>query len=120
MHFLTLKQQAWPTGIDKPEPLNVAIEAEIEPGTEGGAEQFLIGLTHGLANLTGDGMKYSIVTTGNQTEWIGRYSGPNTPILAAPGHTKQPQYWYGRLFRRLRRPAGKAWRKVRGGVRSEE
>jgi len=97
--------------------LRVAIEAEIESGTEGGAEQFLIGLTHGLGHINDDGAEYLVLTAGCDSEWIEPYAGPNMRIVQVPGYRSRPKHWPGRLLRQMRRPAGAAWRRVRRAVK---
>lgn len=100
-------------GCGNGQSLRVAIEAEIVSGTEGGGEQFLIGLAHGIGGLTDDRSQYSIMTAGEHSDWIRPYIGSNTHIVPVPGHVSPPRHRLGRLLRAMRRPAGAARRRVR-------
>ena len=88
--------------------LQVAVEAQILSGTEGGAEQYLIGLISGLGRLSIGKEQYTIATAGDDVKWIRPYAGANTRILPAPGHmsTSAP----ARLVRAVRRRAGASLR----------
>jgi glycosyltransferase involved in cell wall biosynthesis len=90
--------------------LRVAIDAQIISGLEGGAEQYLIGLTHGLGQLEGDGHRYDVVTANRDVRWIESHLGANTSIVPAPPPSP---LWQDRLPSFVRRPLGIARRGLR-------
>ncbi|MEM2045740.1 MAG: glycosyltransferase family 1 protein [Candidatus Bathyarchaeia archaeon] len=98
--------------------LRVAIDAQIFPGGgEGGIEQFLIGLVHGLGQLTDGPEEYIIVGHWQGADWLAPYLGPNQRLLSGP----QPQQDHFEKAKRLlgpfRKPAGVLWREVQRVVK---
>lgn len=58
-------------------PLKVCIDARLISGTAGGVEQFIVGLAHGLSQLTDGQEEYYFLAYSDADEWIKPYiSGP--------------------------------------------
>ena len=59
----------------------IAINAQLPPrGIAGGVEQFVIGLVHGLGQLTGP-EEYVIVGPRDDPDWLHSYAGPNQRVV---------------------------------------
>ncbi|WP_035242069.1 glycosyltransferase family 4 protein [Desulfobacter vibrioformis] len=58
-------------------PLKICLDARLISGTAGGVEQFVIGLAHGLSQLTDGQEEYYFLAYSDADEWIKPYiSGP--------------------------------------------
>jgi glycosyltransferase involved in cell wall biosynthesis len=67
------------------ESLRVAISAQLIPGgMVGGIEQFLIGLVHGLGQLSDGPEQYAIIHFWRESEWLKPYLGPNQQLVSGP------------------------------------
>jgi len=110
-----------------PRPLRVLINAQMIPGgREGGIEQFLMGLVHGLGRLTDGEEQYTLITSRERPDWLEPLTGPNQeivpvgePVTSRPTLLDRSKAMLGPL----RRPAGVLWRGarqfVRGGGRGQ-
>jgi glycosyltransferase involved in cell wall biosynthesis len=99
--------------------LCVAIEAQIKSGSEGGMEQVLIGLCHGLAETHADHHDECVIVGHWQgSDWIAPYIGRGMRYVTPP----PPQGQFGEkvkdLFGPLRRPLGIARRALKSAVAS--
>jgi len=66
-------------------PLKIAINIQLPLGGKvGGAEQFLIGLIHGLGELLDSNEEYLLITSPQAVKWLKQYTGPNQQIIKNP------------------------------------
>jgi glycosyltransferase involved in cell wall biosynthesis len=65
-------------------PVRVAIEAQIRSGSEGGMEQALIGLCHGLGRLGNESEEYVIVGDWRDPNWLSPYIGRRMLYVTPP------------------------------------
>ncbi len=91
--------------------LRVAIDARLQSGLEGGVEQYLIGLAHGLGTLTDGDEEYLFLVYPGQDGWLRPYLGPNSALVEAtppesPGTLSRLQSWAGATMPWVR----SAWR----------
>jgi glycosyltransferase involved in cell wall biosynthesis len=62
-------------------PLKVGIDARLISGTAGGVEQFIVGLAHGLSQLTEGREEYHFLAYSNEDSWIKPYLSGTCRIL---------------------------------------
>jgi glycosyltransferase involved in cell wall biosynthesis len=65
-------------------PVRVAIEAQIRSGSEGGMEQALIGLCHGLGRLGNESDEYVVVGDWRDPSWLSPYIGRGMRCVTPP------------------------------------
>lgn len=87
-------------------PLRVLIDAQIESGGHGGAEQLLIGLIRALGRLKDGPEEYLIIGLRRDYEWLLPHLGENERLVFAPPTQQSWLEPVKRLLGPLRRPAG--------------
>jgi glycosyltransferase involved in cell wall biosynthesis len=96
-----------PIGLENADALRVVIEAQIASGSEGGMEQVLIGLCHGLGDLDNSCQeKYVIVGHWKGEKWLLPYIGRCTQHVTPPAPAGQFIESLKGLFGPLRQPLG--------------
>ena len=95
-------------------PLTVGIDARILPGQDGGIEQVLIGLAHGLGKLQHFPETYTFIGQWENPDLLAPYIGPNQRIVAAPPPTNIQTERAKNLLGPFRKPAGILKRRMLG------
>jgi glycosyltransferase involved in cell wall biosynthesis len=93
--------------------VRVAIEAQIQSGSEGGIEQFLISLLYGLASLDDNEIEYKVVGAAEGSEWLARYVGEHQQLVRLPRVPPSNGELIRRTLGPLRRPGGVVARRAR-------
>jgi glycosyltransferase involved in cell wall biosynthesis len=90
----------------------ILIEAEVQPGSEGGIEHVLVGLVGALGRLDDGDEEYVVVGPEHHSDWLAPYLGPNQRLTA---HWRPRSRWESQkqLLGPARRPAGALWRRAR-------
>ena len=91
--------------------LQAAIEAQIEPGVEGGLEPYLRVLAAGLHQSEPDRWSYAFVTRADHAGWLSSSLGPNQRVAARPAAVATTAPWK-RALGPLRAPAGRLLRRT--------
>jgi glycosyltransferase involved in cell wall biosynthesis len=85
--------------MDPSHALQVAIEARVQPGIQGGVEQVAVGLAHGLSRLKDSPETYHLVTA-EDSRWIEPYLGPNCRVVRTVTPLTRPA-WRDRLAKSM-------------------
>jgi glycosyltransferase involved in cell wall biosynthesis len=93
----------------------IVIDAAVEAGFDGGIDQYLIGLVHGLGQLVHGPEEYTVVESAHSAGWLSAYMGTNQRSASHPCSTPAPAERLKQLLGPMRRPAGVLWRRVRRG-----
>jgi glycosyltransferase involved in cell wall biosynthesis len=80
-------------------PLRVGLDARLLSGTRGGIEQVIIGLAHGLSQLTDGEEEYLFLTYADSDTWLRPYVGGPCRVLTGPAAPRLPA---GAMPRQLR------------------
>lgn len=99
---------------DEYRPVRVAIEARIMSGSEGGMEQALIGLCHGLGQLSIESDEYVVVGHWRDPSWLLPYIGPRMRYAIPPAPPGQRLERLKELLGPLRPSLGMLKRAVLG------
>jgi glycosyltransferase involved in cell wall biosynthesis len=92
-------------------PLRVCIDARVTYGQAGGIEQFILGLAHGLSQLTDSPDRYHFLTNAGEGAWLKPYlTGPAMPAAADADHPRSIRFETARRLvpQRMRTVIG-AW-----------
>lgn len=93
--------------------LRVAIDARLESGHEGGVEQYIIGLAHGLSSPSSEEEEYLFLVYRGHDEWLRPFLGSNSRIIETPPPGRPPIPNRFRAWAGERMPwARQAWRRL--------
>jgi glycosyltransferase involved in cell wall biosynthesis len=92
--------------------LRIAIEANVAPGLEGGIEQALIGLCHGLGQLGNESEQYIVVGHRRGSNWLRPYIGERVYYVSHPIVPGQRLESLKELLGPLRPPLGRLKRAI--------
>src|SRR6266487_6800561 len=95
-------------------PIRVAIEAQIRSGSEGGMEQALIGLCHGLGRLRNESDTYVFVGDWRDPTWLSPYIGRGMRYVTPPTPPGQRLERLKELLGPLRPSLGRLKRAILG------